>query len=105
LLFTDGDDNASVLSRDAAIESIKRIGIPLYTIAQGQALNSPQLMRRLEEISKATGGLLFEVNKVEDIAKKFEEIKEDLQHLYLLDYYSSNRSESDWRRIACRSPA
>src|SRR5262249_22258841 len=29
LLFTDGDDNASVLSPDAAVESIKRMGIPL----------------------------------------------------------------------------
>jgi Ca-activated chloride channel homolog len=104
LLFTDGDDNASVLSPNAAVESIKRTGIPMYTIAQGQALKCPQLIKRLEEISKATGGLLFEVNRTEEIAKKFQEIEEDLQHLYLLGYYSSNQSNSDWRRIMVRLP-
>jgi Ca-activated chloride channel homolog len=104
LLFTDGDDNASVLSPDAAVESIKRMGIPLYTIAQGQALNSPQLLKRLADISKATGGLVFEARRTEEIAQKFQEIEEDLQHLYLLGYYSSSQPDSDWRQITVRLP-
>ncbi|HEY2842964.1 MAG TPA: VWA domain-containing protein, partial [Bryobacteraceae bacterium] len=59
VLFTDGRDNASTLNTDAAIQRAKANGVPIYTIAQGQAIGHRDMLDQLAGISKATGGEAF----------------------------------------------
>ena len=40
VVFTDGDDNASVLNVKAAVQRAKKAGVPVYAIAEGDALKS-----------------------------------------------------------------
>jgi Ca-activated chloride channel homolog len=104
LLFTDGDDNSSVITREAAIRNLKKIGVPLYAVAQGEALASRSLMHSLREICQVTGGLVFEVRKPDDLARVFQEIGRDLQNLYLLGYYPSSEDSEpkEWHSISLR---
>ena len=87
LLFTDGEDTSSVLSMEDSVRTIKRVGIPVYTVSQGLALDSKLLLERLSEISKATGGVAFTIRNPEEIGEVFSAIVQDLKHLYLLGYY------------------
>jgi VWFA-related protein len=102
LLFTDGDDNSSLLTRENAIRNIKRIGIPVYAVAQGEALGNKTLRKCLEEISEATCGISYEVKSQDDLAKIFDEIGRDLQHLYLIGYQPPTETKSDWHKITVR---
>ena len=105
LLFTDGRDNASVLTIDSAVSTIRRIGVPIYTVAEGELLQDRAVLTRLKEISESTNGVPFEARKAEDLHDIFSKIGKDLQHLYLLGYYSTNtNAKSEWRRISVRLP-
>ena len=84
VLFTDGKDNSSTLNPDAAIQRAKTNGVPIYTVAQGEAIGHRDLLEQLAGISKATGGEAFAIEKPSEIGRVFEKVSEDLTHGYLL---------------------
>jgi len=104
LLFTDGDDNSSALSLEAATQGMRRIGVPVYAILHGRALTEPALLKRLENISRFTGGVPFRLPQVDNLPAVFDRIGRDLQNLYLLGYQSTNDSGAAWRTITVRLP-
>jgi VWFA-related protein len=105
LLFTDGNDNTSVLTVESAVSIIRRIGVPIYTVAEGDLLKDHGALTRLKEISETTNGVAFESRKPDDLRDIFGRIGKDLQHLYLLGYYSSNADQkAEWRKISVRLP-
>ena len=61
IVFTDGDDNSSTLTTDTAILRVKAGGVPIYTIAQGQALQNAGYLKQLAELARTTGGESFAV--------------------------------------------
>jgi Ca-activated chloride channel homolog len=87
LIFTDGDDNASLLPIQTALKIVQDAGIPVYCLAQGRALTNAAFLRLLEEISRGTGGIAFKVYRSEGVVRDFDLIARDLQGLYLLVYY------------------
>ncbi len=102
IVFTDGRDTASMLTVDAAIERAKVAGVPVYTIAEGEATNNPELLGQLAAISNATGGVPFEVRNPDDMGKVFDKVTEDLTHGYLLYFQvpSADAGEDNaWRQI------
>ncbi len=86
IVFTDGSDNASMLTASTAIERAKARGIPIYTIAQGQALEHPELLAQLTNISRSTGGSTFQIRQLSDIGAVFEKVSQDLLHGYLVAF-------------------
>jgi Ca-activated chloride channel family protein len=103
LVFTDGDDNSSALSESAAVNNLKRTGVPVYAVAQGNALSDSKLMKSIEEITTSTGGLTFEVKDTDELVKVFGEIGSDLQHLYFLSYYPESKiKKTSWQPITVR---
>src|SRR5437868_6228185 len=56
VVFTDGDDNASVVNSDAAVNRARINGVPLFTVAEGEALDCPDLKKVLATLSTSTGG-------------------------------------------------
>jgi len=99
VLFTDGKDNASTLNPDAAIQRAKANGVPIYTIAQGEAIGHKDLLDQLAEISKATGGEAFAIEKPSEIGRVFDKVSEDLTHGYLLSFQPPPAENSAVRRI------
>jgi VWFA-related protein len=99
IVFTDGDDNASVLNANAALSRVKKLGIPIYSIAEGEAVQSPALSRGLKDISQFTGGVAYAVKKPKDVETVFQDISEDLQHGYMLTYKPPPTHGFGWRKI------
>ena len=99
VLFTDGKDNSSTLNPDAAIQRAKANGVPIYTIAQGEAIGHPDLLDQLAGISKATGGVSFAIEKPSEIGRVFDKVSEDLTHGYLLSFQPPTSESPAWRPI------
>jgi Ca-activated chloride channel family protein len=99
VLFTDGKDNASTLTADSAINRAKLAGIPVYTIAEGEAVAEPALIAQLAGISKATGGEAFVIRSAGEISRVFEKVSEDLAHGYLLSFPPPPVEKNEWRSI------
>lgn len=104
LVFTDGDDNASVLNARAAIRHAKDIGVPVFAAALGQALEIKVLIRQIHELSQATGGLAFEMKKSSQAGRIFFEISESLRHGYLLAYRPPRPVARAWRTVEVAAP-
>lgn len=99
LLFTDGDDNSSVLSLEASIKSVQRTGVPIYAVLYGRALKDPSLFKSLERISISTGGFTFKVNDPREVTEAFARVGQDMQNIYLIGYQSDNDNQNDWHGI------
>jgi Ca-activated chloride channel family protein len=100
IVFTDGDDNASSLNASSAIALAKKVGVPLFAIAEGDAVKSKDLKKLLEDLSQRTGGSAYEVNKSSDIDVVFQKIGQDLQHLYMVSYQPpSAPGDAKWHKI------
>ena len=99
VVFTDGNDNASLLNATSAWTRAKKVGVPVYTIAQGEALESKSLMSQLKEISQRTGGITYTAKNSDDIDEIFHDITGNLQHTYMLAYHGSAAGDQKWRAI------
>jgi Ca-activated chloride channel homolog len=99
LVFTDGADNLSSLTAEAAVRRAKLVGAPVYTIAQGSALRHVNLLKQLSGISTATGGLPFTIRQPNEIGAVFERVANDLKHGYLLAYQPPPAQGRTWRKI------
>jgi VWFA-related protein len=60
----------------------------------------PDGKKILQQISKATGGRLFEVSKKETVEKIYAEIEEELRHQYSLGYTPAKDAGTGYHRIA-----
>jgi VWFA-related protein len=99
VVFTDGSDNASVLRARAAIDRAKKASLPIYMVAQGEALDQKGLLKGMKEIATSTGAALFEARKPADVNGIFQEIIGDLQHTYVLAYRPPPGDRIKWRAI------
>jgi Ca-activated chloride channel family protein len=99
IVFTDGNDTSSMLRMDAAIERAKMTGVPVYTIAQGEANAHPDLVRHLAAISNATGGVPFQVSDPNHMDEVFQKISDDLSHGYLLLFQPPSSDDHAWREL------
>jgi VWFA-related protein len=99
VVFTDGDDNASVLNAQRMVESARKAGIPVYTVAQGEARTTVPLMNRLKDIARLTGGRTYGSKDAHESAQVFQDISAELQHTYLLSYKPPESRDRSWHRI------
>lgn len=99
VVFTDGDDNSSVLNARSAIRRARLIGIPVFAAAQGQALEDKDVLKQIHELAGATGGLAFEMRKSDHPRRIFGEISASLRHSYLLAYRAPQVKATGWRTI------
>ena len=99
LVFTDGDDNSSVLNARSTIRRARMIGIPVFAAAQGQALEDRELLKQIFELSDATGGRAFEMKASGHAQRIFAEVSASLRHSYLLGYQAPQIETPGWRTI------
>ena len=103
--FTDGADNASVLHAAAAVEGAKKAGLPVYAVAQGEALQSVALLKQLREIAQATGGRVYAVREAGEVEEVFQAISRELASTYLIAYRAPESTDGKWRSIRVTVPA
>ena len=94
VVFTDGDDNRSTITAQAAIQRAKAAGVPVYTVAQGAALTNPEFLKQLSGVSQATGGVAYAIHNPGEIRGVFESISQDLLHTYFFAFQPAPGRES-----------
>jgi Ca-activated chloride channel homolog len=87
VVLTDGGDNASVLNRQSASFRARKAGVPVFAVAQGDALKDSAAANLLRDLSQATGGHMYKAERAKDIDRVFDSIAQDLQSGYLLAFH------------------
>jgi len=124
IILTDGVDHGSMETLATAIETAQRADTVVYSILfkdeegygnpggmmghggghHGGGGRYPQEQRPdgkkiLQEISKATGGQMFEVSKKETVDKIYSEIEEELHGQYSLGYAPDKNAGAGYHKI------
>ena len=100
VVFTDGDDQSSRLTAQAAVARVEQSDAVLYAVAQGEALHSTALRVSLERFAVASGGQVFFEKDLAGLDRAFSEIMAELSNHYVLGYAPTNsRRDGTWRRI------
>jgi len=86
VVLTDGGDNASTLNRESAANRARKSGVPVFAVAEGNALKDSAASKLLHELAESTGGHLYKAERDKDIEKVFDAIAGDLQSGYLLAF-------------------
>ncbi len=86
LLFSDGDDQSSHATLEAAIARAEGSDATIYVIGQGRAIRAHELQTVLKRFSTISGGQSFFTEDVSRLDKFFEEILDDLSNQYLISY-------------------
>src|SRR5579863_1657288 len=89
ILVSDGEDNASHVTREEAIEMALRADVIVYTISTNfpDGGESDKYDKVLERIADATGGRAFRPFQLSDVANAFSQIQDDLRSQYALSYH------------------
>jgi VWFA-related protein len=119
ILLTDGVDTGSKVPLSTAIEAAQRADTLVYGILfedpdmggglaislagrgrRGTAFGLPDGKKVLDQISRETGGRMFQVSKKLSLESVFEQIEQDLRHQYSLGYTpESSTTAHGYRKI------
>ncbi|MGH9433051.1 MAG: VWA domain-containing protein, partial [Terriglobia bacterium] len=102
VVFSNGPDDASVISPEDVRELAQAEGVPIYMISTRAAKLDPLSTAIFERMSASTGGEAFFAKNWEEQQKAFASIRDDLAHLYLLSYYPQPNPNRGWRSITVK---
>jgi Ca-activated chloride channel family protein len=109
VVLSDGEDTTSVLQSEEVIEAAKREDVVVYavglrakgTTTQRSFSNSDYVLRTL---SQSSGGRVFFVSEVSELAAIYNQIADELNNQYTLGYMSANaKRDGAWRTISVRT--
>ena len=103
LIVTDGEDNSSHYSLEKTIREIQKTDTVIYTIgllSQESKKSAKKAKRALEDIAKASGGVAYFPENVEDVHNICQQVAHDIRNQYTLAYYPSNiRRDGSFRTV------
>lgn len=103
VMFSDGADQDSLTTREAAMARVQSSDAMLYTIGFGAGLTVPTLRQSLREYAELTGGRAFFPADARALDTVFGEIVTELANQYVLSYAPANsRQDGKWRDITVR---
>jgi Ca-activated chloride channel homolog len=102
VVFSNGPDDASMVSPEDVRELAQSEGIPIYMISTREAERDPLSTAVFKRISTSTGGKAYFAGHWQDQEKAFASIRADLAHLYTLSYYPAANSNRGWRKITVK---
>ncbi|MBZ5496981.1 MAG: VWA domain-containing protein [Acidobacteriia bacterium] len=98
IVFSDGLDTSSWLTSDEVLDTAKRGHAVVYSVSAGQLPN----MTFLRDLSKFTGGSVFEVESTKNLGAVFLGILEEFRQRYLVTYEPRGVPKDGWHRIEVR---
>ena len=105
ILLTDGEDNGSRTTVEAAIEAAQRADTLIYSILfsdatfAGRHQFGPDGKKVLQKMSRETGGGFFEVSKKHPLDEVYKQLQEELRNQYSFGYSSDDSSTVGFRPI------
>jgi VWFA-related protein len=94
LIVTDGEDNASRLTREQAISRVQNLGGPVvYTVGllfdDVNKQKSLRARQALETLSADTGGIAYFPRSLNDVNQIADQVARDIRNQYTIGYHSS----------------
>jgi Ca-activated chloride channel homolog len=102
VVFSNGPDDASMVSPEDVREVAQSEGIPIYMISTREAERDPLSTAIFKRIAISTGGKAYFGGHWQDQQKAFASIRADLAHLYTLSYYPAPNPNLGWRKITVK---
>jgi Ca-activated chloride channel family protein len=103
LLYTDGGDTKSSLSRSELIDLLKASDATIYVVGelehQSPSSRHEQQMI-LQQVADLTGGQAFFPTQVKELDKVYERVVAEIRAQYTLGYVSTNeKADGAWRKV------
>jgi Ca-activated chloride channel family protein len=98
IVFSDGVDTTSWLTTDRVLDAARRSDIVVYGVVV-QSRNKPEFVR---ELTSATGGRLYEIERTAALDKVFVQVLEEFRQRYLVSYSPQGVSKDGWHRLDVR---
>jgi VWFA-related protein len=103
VLISDGEDNASHITRDAAVAEALKDGAVIFTINSSESSSTPNRGNfTMEKLAKLTGGESFRGSSRKDVAKVFATIQELIEGMYYLMYVPPDAAKSSIHEVAIK---
>src|SRR5256884_7000319 len=103
LIVTDGEDNSSHFTLEKTIHEIQKTDTVIYTIgllSQESKKSAKKARRALEDIARASGGVSYFPENVEDVHNICQQVAHDIRNQYTLAYYPTNtRRDGTFRSV------
>src|SRR5262245_41613742 len=99
VVFSNGPDNASVVSPGDVGRVAENEGIPIYVISTRDPSHDQLLTAALQSLTARTGGRLHQARTWQQQAKAFQAVREEIGGAYTLGYYPLPNSNQDFRTI------
>lgn len=104
VLMTDGRDEnnagtgpGSLVRFEEVLDELRESGAIVYTVALGPRVDRP----RLEQFARESGGEAYFPAVVEDLARDYARIVENIRRRYVVGYTSTNSTRNGaWRTVA-----
>ena len=104
LIVTDGEDNSSHYSLEKTIREVQKTDTVIYTIgllSQESKKSAKKARRALEDIARASGGIAYFPENVEDVHNICQQVAHDIRNQYTLAYYPTNdKRDGTFRMVA-----
>jgi VWFA-related protein len=97
IVFSDGLDTASWLTKEQVIEAARRSDVVVYGVGTGRTETG-----FLSDITDQTGGRLFQIESTADIRDRFLAILAEFRERYVLSYTARGVARSGWHRLDVR---
>lgn len=98
IVFSDGYDTLSWLREEAVLETAKRSDAVVYAISTSRLPDKSFL----NELVELTGGILFEIESIDNLSSVFLSILNEFRQRYLLTYIPRDVSQSGWHKVEVR---
>ncbi len=99
IVFSNGPDNASMVSPEDVRAVAEDEGIPIYVISTSEVTKDPISSNIFKRISANTGGKSYFAKTWQKQIEAFESIREDLGNSYTVTYYPQPNPNEGFRKI------
>jgi VWFA-related protein len=96
ILFSDGDDTASLLTEDAIVETARRTGSVVCVVTLGGE-DTP-----LQQLTSTTGGIFLREKSLDRVAARFAELLQRFRERYLLSFAPTGVDKPGWHKLTVR---
>ena len=100
IVFSNGPDNASVVSPSDVGAVAEDAGIPIYVISTNEVNQDPISSAAFRRLATGTGGKAYWARSWQKQVEAFEDIREDLGNSYTVTYYPRPNPNEGFRKIA-----
>lgn len=99
VLFSNGPDNASVITPDDVLAVAEDAGVAIYIVSTRTEQRDPLTAKAFQQLTSRTGGRLFWAQTWPKQSEAFSSIREDLANSYTVAYYPAPNSKPGFRQI------